>query len=88
MACADVVEGVVTLFRGLIDPARMALAKGAACAVLARQANGETFDRKRSKGQRLGRSPIEPFARFEHVFLGVQLAGNGFVQIKAFGHAG
>ena len=85
---ADVVERVVAFFGALIDKGRVALAEGAARAILPRQAHRKAFGDQAAKGQSLGRGPVEPLAGGEHGGLRLQLAGDGLVQIEAVGNAG
>src|SRR3546814_12653074 len=55
----------------LVDPDRVALAEGAAAAVLARQAHAIAFGEPGAEGERLGRRPVEAFAVLEHGALAV-----------------
>ena len=56
----------------LVDPHRVALAEGAAAAVLARQADAVALREQAAEGQRLGGRPVEALAAVEHRLLGLE----------------
>ena len=69
----------------LIDPDRMALAEGAAAAILARQANAMALGEQAAERQRFGGRPVEALAAFEHRLLGIEDALQSLVDVEAFG---
>jgi predicted Ser/Thr protein kinase len=79
-------QGDIFLAVELVDPHRVALAEGAAAAVLAGQPNAMAVGEQAAERERLGRRPIEALAALEHHFFGVEDALERLVDGEAFGN--
>ncbi len=66
----------------------MALAEGAACAVLTREPHGETLDQQGAEGERLAGGPVDALAGLDHRGLGVEHALHGPVRLVVLGQPG
>ena len=86
LSFTDIVERVIALLGILIDQARMAVAKGAACTILPGEPHWMALCQQGAKGQSLACGPINPFAAAQRFGFGIQHTLHGFMDWKAFGH--
>ena len=84
---ADAVQRHIAMLVGLIVQNRMALRECAAAGILPRQAHMRSFDQQGAKSQSLGRRPIDAFAAFHHLALGIKLLGDFRIDVETFRHA-
>ena len=85
---ADVAERDIGFFGFLIDQCGVPLAESATAAILAGKPNLCRFDQQRPNGQRLAGRPIEPFAGFEHLLFGRELANDLAVRYEVLRQLG
>src|SRR5438270_3452120 len=78
----------VTRFAFLIDQHRMALRKGAARGILAREAHGKSFVEEGAEGERLRRGPVDALAALERPRFCFELARDGAMEMKVLRNGG
>src|SRR5262249_25881922 len=87
LARADVVERHEALLVLLVDEHGMALREGTAPAVLAREAHERALGAERAEGERLAGRPVDALAALDRLLLGLELARDLAVEVKAVGNA-
>ena len=63
----------------------MALRERAASGILARKPNRRAVQQQRAEGERLAGRPVDVFAAFDHLALGIQLPGDLLVDVEVLG---